>query len=305
MISESRDQDKKPRRSRTWVRPAGGCTGFFALVVAIWYSGASQQNGAAYLLCFTLVGVAFVSILHTWNNVNALEIRCGPMEPVFVGDDMHISLSLRSRGKRGVEGLLIGKPKSPDEVELIPPGKAIRCDIVKKARLRGRFETLTIKSWSIWPLGLFRAFRKDRIQARHYIYPRPEGDLPLPTGLGQGSTTGVRQRAEGDDFAGVRDYRQGESQRHVDWKAFARGHPMVIKRFLGDVDETVWLAWESLQGVPPEMRLKQLARWIVVAERGSVAYGLKLPTGEIPVSRGESHFHRCMRALAEMPETIA
>ena len=41
---------------------------------------------------------------------------------------------------------------------------------------------------------------------------------------------------EGDDFAGVRAYVPGESQRHIDWRAVARGQPLMTKQFAAEAE---------------------------------------------------------------------
>ena len=59
---------------RVRVVPNRNSLGLLALLLAMWYAGASQDNGVAYLLCFMLTGVALVSILHTRANVRGLRL---------------------------------------------------------------------------------------------------------------------------------------------------------------------------------------------------------------------------------------
>ncbi len=70
-----------------------------------------------------------------------------------------------------------------------------------------------------------------------------------------------------------------------------------MKQFAADAGETVWIEWESAAG-GTERRLSQLALWVVEAERAGAPYGLRLPGAEFSPSRGDAHFHGCMRALA-------
>ena len=70
------------------------------MLIAMWYAGASQNNGAAYLLGFVLVGVALVSMLHALANLRALQISCGPIEPVFAGERQCVPLTARA-GRSG------------------------------------------------------------------------------------------------------------------------------------------------------------------------------------------------------------
>ena len=103
---------------------------------------------------------------------------------------------------------------------------------------------------------------------------------------------------EGDDFAGVRAYVSGESQRHIDWKAVARGQPLMIKQFAAETEGVVHLDFSALGFANVEERLSQLALWVIEAERARRPYGLRLPGTEIPPAVGQVHFHQCLRALS-------
>ena len=105
----------------------------------------------------------------------------------------------------------------------------------------------------------------------------------------------------GDDFAGTRAYQSGESQRHIDWKAVARGQPLLVKQWAGEADQTLHLDWASLSHLDVEARLSQLTRWVLIAERTGASYGLRLPEITIAPARGDVHFHNCLRALALHP----
>jgi uncharacterized protein (DUF58 family) len=103
---------------------------------------------------------------------------------------------------------------------------------------------------------------------------------------------------EGDDFAGVRGYVHGESQRHIDWKAVARGQPLMTKQFTARAEGVVHLDFSALHYSDPEEKLSQLALWVIEAERAQRPYGLRLPGAEIPPGIGQSQFHQCLRALS-------
>ncbi len=106
------------------------------------------------------------------------------------------------------------------------------------------------------------------------------------------------QQRAGDDFAGVRSYVPGESLRHVDWKAFARGRPLSVKHFTGGLGQEFWFDGDTMSRMPLEARLSQLALWIVKAEKAEVPYALKLGRTVLPLGLGEVHARRALEALA-------
>ena len=105
-------------------------------------------------------------------------------------------------------------------------------------------------------------------------------------------------RVEGDDYGGVRAWQPGESQRHIDWKAAARGQPLLTKQWTGEADEILRLDWHALAPLGDEARLSQLAKWIVLAERGTAAYELRLPGKRLAPGRRRNALPRaaCARS---------
>src|SRR5262249_2272011 len=131
------------------------------------------------------------------------------------------------------------------------------------------------------------------------VYPAPRGTLPLPRGESQTRLELAAAGPGGEDYAGSRPYRTRESQRHVGWRAVARGQPLLLKQFLGTGGQRLLREWNEVASLPDiEARLCQLSRWIVDAEREGYQYGVRLPGYEVEPSRGEQHQHSVLRTLA-------
>lgn len=97
---------------------------------------------------------------------------------------------------------------------------------------------------------------------------------------------------------GLRPFRDGDSPRQVDWKAYAREAPLLVKEYSAAGTQLRVFDFATLGRLPLEARLEQLARWIVDAEAGDDPYGLLLPNTHIEADRGPEHRHRCLAALA-------
>lgn len=291
-------------KARTWVRTNRNTLGLAAVLLAMWYAGASQSNGAAYLLCFVLAGVALVSTLHAWANLRGITLEADPIRPVFAGEERLVRVHARSERRRpnfGVKVYARGAQRA-GELGTVPADSAVAAEIAIATPARGSFPTLRIKLASHFPLGFFTAECTVVLAQPHFVYPAPAGARPLPVSLAPARQARDGHRTEGDDFGGVRAWRTGESQRHIDWKAAARGQPLLVKQWFGDTDETLVLDWELLAGLDTEARLSQLARWIVLAERAGASYGLRIPGLALSPARGEAHYHTCLRALARFEE---
>ena len=288
------------RIGRLWVTPNRNSLGLLALLAAMAYAGASQTNAAAYMLGFTLASLAAVSVAHTWANLRGVQLFADPVRPVFAGESLTIRVRVTIDTPRPRFGLQIrpvaGGPGA--FLERVAGGERPVLEIEIPAVQRGRFSSVTLELRSSYPLGFCTGFRRVVLRAPHLVYPRPAGQAPLPRAEASAFDAGPGPRIEGEDFAGLRAYQRGESQRHIDWKAVARGQPLLTKQWAGEVADILVLDFQITPGGDVETRLSQLARWVVEAERQSAAYGLRLRSQDIRPSSGDAHVHACLRALA-------
>ncbi|MDB6154392.1 MAG: hypothetical protein JWL90_2845, partial [Chthoniobacteraceae bacterium] len=320
-IEEPPDRSRRPKHfmRRFRLRPNRNALGLVAILIAMWYAAASQSNSAVYLLGFVLASLATVSIVHAWVNVYGVALSAEPIAPVFLGEDIGIPLvgTARRRRRHGHPGLRVTsatchQPAPFDEIRFESPQRSL---LWMRAEERGRFETIEVELSTIYPMGFITAIRPDELVQLHFVYPKPDGNLPLPQSQAPSKHLPDGVRSDGDDFSGTRAYRQGESQRHIDWKAAARGQPLLVKQWAGDTDDVIRLDWHTLGALPWEARLSQLTRWVIQAEQSGATYSLTLPrltqsstessgSSMIRPDHGPAHFHECLRALAAFPPSL-
>ena len=131
------------------------------------------------------------------------------------------------------------------------------------------------------------------------VYPKPDGAQPWPSAeIHANEANAGLDIKGGDDFVGVRPYRPGESQHHIDWKAVARGRPLSIKEFSGGGPTQLWFDWQHLEERETEARLSQLTRWVLEADKEGSCFGLRLPGVNIRRDSNPGHTVRCLEALA-------
>jgi uncharacterized protein (DUF58 family) len=159
-----------------------------------------------------------------------------------------------------------------------------------------QFDSLVVRTY--YPLGLFWASLRMTVGSEYFVYPKPAGTSVWPGLLAGGEAGSPGAQKSGDDFAGVRAYMPGESLRHVDWKAFARGRPLSVKQFSGGGGSELWLDAAEMARLPLEARLSQLALWIVNAEKAEIPYALKLGRTTLPLGLGPAQSRRALEVLA-------
>ena len=292
-------------RRRIYILPTRQGLGFAALLMAMLLGSANYDNGLGYVLTFVLASLALVSILHTWANLAGLRLRPVPAQPVFAGDPATFELVIDNRGGRPRHALVAryrsreGAAKTGDAaVETDVSGDAAtRVELVATTTRRGWHPLGRVTLASRFPLALFRAWSVLAPELRCLVYPRPVGDLPLPEGAPEPSREGDAAGDGREDFAGLRDYRLGDSPRLIHWKAVAREQGVPVKRFSGAGTRELMLDLDAAGG-DLEMRLSQLTAWVLDAHRRGLRYGLHIPGSRLEPDHGEAHRDACLRALA-------
>jgi uncharacterized protein (DUF58 family) len=282
--------------------PTGVFGALLFVLGAMWYAASSQNSAAIYLLLFALASLFLVSIPHTLINLAGVALRVESAKPTFAGDEVCLPVEIinSSRATRyGIEVVLPDANKTRERIDFIPRESAGRLTLRFSARHRGEHKIETLNLTSCYPLGFVRASRRFVTDQTYLVYPKPVGNSQLPTDRSRFADRWVQQRiGRGDDFAGVRAYVRGESQRHIDWKAVARGQPLMTKQFGAETKGAVYLDFFEVHFADVEEKLSQLTLWVIEAERARQPYGLRLPGTQISPALGQMHFHSCLRALS-------
>ncbi len=297
------------RPEKVYILPTRAVITLALVLLAMWYAAVSQNNAMAYILLFFLGSLTVLSMNYTHFNLVGLRLKIDRIEPVFAGSDAEVPMEITNPSRRERHALeLVAQDREPYFIASIPGrGGSAPARLRLATTVRGEHPLPRITLRSIYPLGLFEG-RQYRIQSGKplLVYPAPQGSLPLPRGESLSRLELVAAGPGGEDYAGSRPYRIGESQRHVDWRAVARGQPLLLKQFVGTGGQRVWLEWSAVAALPDlEAKLSQICRWIVDAERQGYHYGLRLPGFEVSPSRGEVHQHSLLRTLARYESPAA
>jgi uncharacterized protein (DUF58 family) len=300
------------KRESLRLRPTWLWLIFGPILGCMWVAAVNYSNNLVYAILYLIAALSFISIFHTWANLASLRVEHIRIQPAFAGEEVRMEIYLRNLTRHTIYGLFFAR--LGDEAGLtrrstplrtsggggvrIEPGDSCSAEVVFPTERRGmyRFESLLVRT--SYPLGLFWASFRVPVETEYYVYPQAKGNADWPglrPGGEQGSPASLKP---GDDFSGVRAYLPGESLRHVDWKAFARGRPLSIKQFTGGSGHELWLDAEEMGRLPLEARLSQLALWIVNAETEEIPYALKLGRTTLPLGLGAAHSRRALEALA-------
>ena len=104
-----------------------------------------------------------------------------------------------------------------------------------------------------------------------------------------------------DDFDELRDYRPGDSPRHVDWKASSKNRTLIVKQFSGSYGGRLHFDFNALVGgggFDTETALSIMCGWVVEAEERDLVFGMGLDGREVAPGSGKAHCRICLKMLA-------
>jgi len=272
----------------------------FAVLLAVQLLAAiNYGNGLAYALTFLLGSLAVVSMLYTHRNLLRLRLSASRESPVFAGEVATFRIHMVNNDAAPRFGVSVVCEKNEIACIDVPARGSAAVQLHVPAAKRGWLAAPPISISTRFPLGLLYSWsRRVAFGQNCLVYPSPADPTPFRVNSSENYEATQGFHAGGDDFIGVREFRPGDSPRHVDWKAVARGETWHTKQFGSDYRATVWFDWATLAGFDIETRLSVLTRWVLDAQRQGMLYGLRLPEMALAPDCGEGHQHECLKALA-------
>ena len=286
-----------PQR-RIFVLPTPAGLAFAATLLVMLIASINYELSLGFALTFLLGGIAVTSIVHAFRNLLNLQIHAGRCEPVFCGEPARFLLQLGNDRDTPRPALQLAAGTSRARIDL-PAGEVAEAALELPTSRRGWLRPGRITVETRYPLGLIRAWSVLVPDLRCLVYPAPEADPPpLPSGSNIGPGTRRHQRGD-EDFAGLREHQRADSPRHVAWKAFARGGPLLTKQFAGSAGSDIVLDWAELPaGMDDEARLARLSAWLIAAHASGQPFALRLGDAQLPRGTGARHLHEGLMLLA-------
>jgi uncharacterized protein (DUF58 family) len=207
--------------------------------------------------------------------------------------------------KRRHQQVTIGFDASSSQLLPLIKGVGNVVELQQLAVQRGLMLAPRLLIASDYPLGLWRAWSRPDLTLQCLVYPRPVTcKLPDDFYHRRGSHSGAFQSAllqGNDDFAGLREYQQGDTARQIHWQSLARGQGLQTRQFVREQQPELILDWDMYPGRDSAQILGCLCYQVLQFSRRQMPVGLRLPgTFESPGS-GDAHKHRLLAALAMYP----
>lgn len=216
-------------------RRAASLIGGSLLVFAV---GTNVQAGWLFVLASLLVAVAVAGWVLPARMVRGVTAERRVAAHAHQGDDISVDVVVRGDPRHARVSLVISDPfVTPTRLFLphLDGAEEVVFATVRKASRRGPVNGGPFEVSSSGPLGVATARRSVPARGASLIYPRvipltwfPGVDGSNEQGL---PATSTHRRGMGQDYLGIREYRTGDSPRHVHWPSSARHGSLMVRQF--------------------------------------------------------------------------
>ncbi|MGH9960904.1 MAG: DUF58 domain-containing protein, partial [Pyrinomonadaceae bacterium] len=309
-----------------------------SIIVVVVFAAWNTGNNLLFLVFSLLVSALFVGWAAARTSLRDLIVSARFPDHIFAGEAAPVIVTLRN-AKRIVPSFSImveaRGPKTSTRLvnrsrrkmlhhkrplayfTYIPHGAAAEQRIEQTFTERGHVFINGFELSTRFPFGFVR--RRRRLRARNVdivVYPKPEpiGDELHLLPMFAGRLASVR-RGAGHDLFSLRDYKERDDLRHIDWKATARAGRLTVREFTSEDERRITIILDT-RPVPDSEAgtfAERFERGVVRAashlkhfidERAEVRLILGEEIG--PYGSGLEHSYQCLRRLALVsPQQIA
>jgi len=287
-------------RRQLYILPTRQGMTYFIVLILILLGAINYENSLGFMLAFLLGALGFLGMVYTHQNINRLTIKIARAEPVFAGQTILFPIQICAENANSYPNLkLLSNSGHTCSAHIIDSNET-SCKLPLDAPCRGYISVGKIKFFSEFPLGLFHAWSWLKLDSKCLVYPSPDTHhYPLHFDQHSGQGTGSTNQQGVDDFAGIRQYQDGDLPNHMAWKAIAKTNKLQTKLFTNDSARKIWIDWKHTdETLDLEFRLSILCRMVLDASDKNIVYGLNIPGVIISPSAGLQHKQNCLKALA-------
>lgn len=282
---------------------------FFLITQAVLLvASINDQLSLGYALTFLLAGCGLASMHTTHGNLRGLKLALQPPEPGHADQDLPLRIRVHNSGRaRYGIGLRLAESSARTLAYAdVPAEGSTELVIAWRAPHRGLHEPPVLRVETRFPLGLFVAWSYWRPASQQWVYPAVEPHAPaLPTGNPRHgeAEAGLHARPGGDEFLGVRPWRDGDGLRSVLWKKAAQSTQPDAPLWVRDMGSPPtsserWLDAADTAGLPEELRWQRLTAWVLQADRLGEDWGLRLGADSLPLGQGPTQRQLALQKLA-------
>ncbi len=312
---------------------------FILFIFLLSLAAINSGNNLLFMILAALLSAIITSGIFARASLWSVSVSMDVPENVFVGERVSIRVSLRNRKRllpsvsisiedmgltsatdaspRGRRSAFVSRSVMPAGdrsvlrhsayFPLIPSGET-RTELVSQSfPARGRYHLEGFRISTRFPFGFFKRGERVKAEGEVLVYPSIQEVssyfhlLPFQPGRLEG-----RRMGPGETLYAIRRYLEGDSARHVDWKATAKTGELMARQYAREEESKFCLILDtSGRGVPDAEVAARFEKAVSLAaslaahftEEGAEVEYLS-PGEHIPRGLGRDHLYRILRSLA-------
>ena len=231
-------------KRRITITPEGG---YYVFVMSFVFTGAVlREINLMLVLAGMMLGPLVYNVRTARRMIRGLTVRRRLPDTAMAGEPVTVELSLSSKSRFAGVGVVdsirrIGiaggevsaKARTPLAEAAARQTAVVRYTLV--AAERGEYEFGPLQVRSSYPFGLIRRAEQHELPATLVVFPRlgllTDRWSTLVFDASHDRAGSRRQTYSAGDFYGLRDYRSGDSRRHVHWRTSARRGKLMVRQF--------------------------------------------------------------------------
>ncbi|HRK08432.1 MAG TPA: DUF58 domain-containing protein [Pseudobdellovibrionaceae bacterium] len=293
------------QHQRLYIIPTRFGVYFLVASVLVILIGAAYQNNLVNILGFFMLALLFIAMIATHENLKGLRVTRVEPAAGFAGELLTFKVYVHNTTGAPKAGCRFAIREFPISIPSDPRAKIeaqaeARLQAGVRAPSRGLHKVHKIRLYTTAPFGLFYVWLWQTADTQITVYPRRFGDRNWQEAeIGHEASPHASRQPGAEDYSHHSLYQSGESLQRVDWKANARGRPLLTKHYDEARTSGVRLNYQNLVGLDHEQRLEQLSAWVDQATKSGRSFQITLPNGQLGPDRGLAFAQRAWTLLAE------
>jgi uncharacterized protein (DUF58 family) len=238
------------------VRLRKRAVGLASGAAVLFLMGTNVQAGWLLVLCALLLGTIISGVVLPGRMLRGIEVERRAPAEVVQGEEAFVELVVTNRARGAKLGLTFDDPHvSPTSLYVahVRPGERIELVTVRRALKRGVHDASAVTLRSAAPFGVAERRRTLQVAGSTTVLPAvvPLGPLPFlaPESDPERALRSVSRRGTGPEFLGIREYRPGDSPRHVHWPSTARAGTVMVRELEQERSRRIAIVIDTLTDV--------------------------------------------------------
>ena len=298
------------RHNKIFIIPTRYGLYFIVIVFILFLISLSYGHSLAFTTTFVFVALVMTSAHFTNYNLAGVDIiAVHPPADTFEGGEARIKVTLRNTTKKHRFDLFL-KVSDYGECDAftLAPGETSSHELSLKGLERGEYEIKRITVATSFPFGLFYAWKFWYEKQSFYIFPEiTQDNIELPKPLSNSKERGDHEgnpEIGAEEFFGHQNYDVGMPLRAIDWKAYARGKGLLLKKFIEQSDVNYIINRNDFLSPKKEIRdketiLKNLTELVLSVHGTGASYALVMNEEQPQFGKGRGFCQENLKRLAK------